>query len=124
MATLIPLWGMIGIWTDKFGLDLSKYFLLPQSIDLFILCRFHNAWEFWLYNVVCGLFTGPTYSYTQTMLAELTPPGFEYMVGVAHAGSTSSQSQPPPTHKNDDSFLVYWACFLALHRLLDRTWSR
>ena len=27
VSTLIPLWGMIGIWTQKFG--------------------FHNVWEFW-----------------------------------------------------------------------------
>jgi MFS-type transporter involved in bile tolerance (Atg22 family) len=27
VTILIPLWGMIGIWTDKFG--------------------FHNVWEFW-----------------------------------------------------------------------------
>ena len=27
VTTLIPLWGMIGIWTQKFG--------------------FHNVWEFW-----------------------------------------------------------------------------
>ena len=28
---------MIGLWTDKFGLDLSYYFSFPQSIDLFTL---------------------------------------------------------------------------------------
>jgi MFS-type transporter involved in bile tolerance (Atg22 family) len=59
LETLIPLWGMIGIWTDKFG--------------------FHNDWEFWLYSVVYGLAIGPNYSISQTMMGELTPPGFEYM---------------------------------------------
>jgi len=59
MAMLIPTWGMIGLWTDKIG--------------------FHNAWEFWVYSVVYGLVIGPNYSLTQTLMAELTPRGFEYM---------------------------------------------
>ncbi|KAI9447658.1 autophagy-related protein 22-like protein [Lactarius indigo] len=62
LETLIPIWGMIGIWTDKFG--------------------FHNSWEFWAYNVVFGLAIGPNYSVSQTMMGELSPPGFEYMVRV------------------------------------------
>ncbi|KAF8530049.1 MFS general substrate transporter [Hysterangium stoloniferum] len=56
---LIPLWGMIGIWTDKIG--------------------YHNAWEFWAYNIVFGLFQAPYYAFSQTMMAELTPPGFDNM---------------------------------------------
>ncbi|KAF8261780.1 vacuole effluxer Atg22 like-domain-containing protein [Lactarius quietus] len=59
VTILIPLWGMIGIWTDKFG--------------------FHNAWEFWAYNVVFGLFQAPYYAFSQTMMAELSPPGFDNM---------------------------------------------
>ncbi|KAI0355404.1 MFS general substrate transporter [Trametes cingulata] len=56
---LIPLWGMIGIWTTNFG--------------------FHNVWEFWAYNVISGLFQAPYYAFSQTMMAELTPPGFDNM---------------------------------------------
>ncbi|KAF9461520.1 autophagy-related protein 22-like protein [Collybia nuda] len=64
VTVLIPLWGMVGIWTQKFG--------------------FHNVWEFWsaparAYNIVFGLFQAPYYSYSQTMMAELTPPGFDNM---------------------------------------------
>jgi len=59
IGTLIAGWGMIGIWTDKIG--------------------FHNAWEFWAYSAVYGLVIGPNYAITQTMMGELTPPGFEYM---------------------------------------------
>ncbi|KAH9018896.1 MFS general substrate transporter [Lactarius pseudohatsudake] len=59
LETLIPVWGMIGIWTDKFG--------------------FHNAWEFWVYSVVYGLVIGPNFSISQTMMGELSPPGFDYM---------------------------------------------
>ncbi|KZT55433.1 hypothetical protein CALCODRAFT_437229 [Calocera cornea HHB12733] len=55
----IPLWGMIGLWTNRFG--------------------FHNSWEFWAYNVVFGLFQAPYYAFSQTMMAELTPPGFDNM---------------------------------------------
>ncbi|KAI0249986.1 MFS general substrate transporter [Lactifluus subvellereus] len=59
VTVLIPLWGMIGIWTPKFG--------------------FHNVWEFWAYNVVFGLFQAPYYAFSQTMMAELSPPGFDNM---------------------------------------------
>ncbi|KAI0306808.1 MFS general substrate transporter [Multifurca ochricompacta] len=59
VATLVPLWGMMGIWTDKFG--------------------FHNVWEFWMYAVVFGFFQALYYSYSQTIMAELSPPGFDYM---------------------------------------------
>ncbi|KAI9467369.1 MFS general substrate transporter [Lactarius psammicola] len=52
VTILIPLWGMIGIWTDKFG--------------------FHNVWE------VLGL-QSPYYAFSQTMMAELSPPGFDNM---------------------------------------------
>ncbi|KAG6844008.1 hypothetical protein H0H87_010731 [Tephrocybe sp. NHM501043] len=60
VTVLIPLWGMIGIWTTRFG--------------------FHNVWEFWAYNVVFGLFQAPYYAFSQTMMAELSPPGFDNMV--------------------------------------------
>ncbi|EGO02289.1 hypothetical protein SERLA73DRAFT_50012 [Serpula lacrymans var. lacrymans S7.3] len=59
VTILIPLWGMIGIWTTKFG--------------------FHNVWEFWAYNVVFGIFQAPYYAFSQTMMAELSPPGFDNM---------------------------------------------
>ncbi|KAJ3553284.1 hypothetical protein NM688_g3695 [Phlebia brevispora] len=59
VTIMIPLWGMIGIWTTKLG--------------------FHNVWEFWAYNVVFGLFQAPYYAFSQTMMAELTPPGFDNM---------------------------------------------
>ncbi|KAK0190365.1 MFS general substrate transporter [Armillaria mellea] len=59
VTVLIPLWGMIGIWTETIG--------------------FHNAWEFWFYNIVFGLFQAPYYAFSQTMMAELTPPGFDNM---------------------------------------------
>jgi hypothetical protein len=87
---LIPAWGMIGIWTDKIGLDLTYSFIFLSNNDLCILCRFHNAWEFWAYSVVSGLVVGPNYSISQTMMGELTPPGFEYMVGVTCSSSSSA----------------------------------
>ena len=45
--------------------------------------RFHNVWEFWAYNVVFGLFQAPYYAFSQTMMAELTPPGFDNMVRLS-----------------------------------------
>src|SRR3954468_23416621 len=56
---LLDGWGMIGIWTQKFG--------------------FHNEWEFWLYQVFYGLFICPWYSYSQIMISEVTPRGYEFL---------------------------------------------
>lgn len=72
-------WGMIGIWTDRFG--------------------FHNTWEVWvrsrkphsimlmsltlvldkLYQAFYGLFVCPWYSYSQIMISEVTPRGHEFL---------------------------------------------
>lgn len=56
---LLDAWGMIGIWTQKFG--------------------FHNEWEFWLYQVVYGIFVCQWYAYSQTMISEVTPRGKEFL---------------------------------------------
>ncbi|KAF7715953.1 Uncharacterized protein PECH_004624 [Penicillium ucsense] len=56
---LLDGWGMIGIWTDKFG--------------------FHNAWEVWVYQAFYGLFVCPWYSYSQIMISEVTPRGHEFL---------------------------------------------
>ncbi|KAI5782573.1 autophagy-related protein 22-like protein [Geopyxis carbonaria] len=56
-SVVIPVWGMVGLWTDKIGL--------------------HNRWEFYAYNVVFGLTQAPYYAYAQTMMSELTPRGYE-----------------------------------------------
>lgn len=56
---LLDGWGMIGIWTQKFG--------------------FHNEWEFWLYQVWYGVMVCPWYSYSQTMISEVTPRGKEFL---------------------------------------------
>ena len=52
-------WGMIGIWTQRFG--------------------YHNSWEFWLYQTIYGLFVCPWYSYSQIMISEVTPRGKEFL---------------------------------------------
>ncbi|KAK5403070.1 hypothetical protein LTR06_010163 [Exophiala xenobiotica] len=56
---LLDGWGMIGIWTNKFG--------------------FHNEWEFWLYQTIYGLFVCQWYAYSQTMISEVTPRGKEFL---------------------------------------------
>lgn len=56
---LLDGWGMIGIWTQKFG--------------------FHHEWEFWVYQVFYGLFVCQWYAYSQTMISEVTPRGKEFL---------------------------------------------
>ncbi|KAJ6018922.1 hypothetical protein N7522_000989 [Penicillium canescens] len=58
-SVLIPLWGMIGLWTTRIG--------------------YHNRWEFYFYNVIFGLFQAPYYAYAQTMISELMPRGYDNM---------------------------------------------
>lgn len=56
---LLDGWGMVGIWTQRFG--------------------FHNKWEVWVYQVFYGLLVCPWYSYSQTMISEVTPRGKEFL---------------------------------------------
>ncbi|KAI9045842.1 MFS transporter [Aspergillus affinis] len=56
---LLDGWGMIGIWTQRFG--------------------FHHVWEFWLYQAFYGLFVCPWYSYSQVMISEVTPRGHDFL---------------------------------------------
>lgn len=56
---LLDGWGMIGIWTSRFG--------------------FHHEWEVWLYQAYYGLFVCPWYSYSQIMISEVTPRGKEFL---------------------------------------------
>ncbi|KAH8426916.1 uncharacterized protein LDX57_004639 [Aspergillus melleus] len=58
-SVLIPLWGMIGLWTNRIG--------------------YHHRWEFYFYNVIFGLFQAPYYAYAQTMISELMPQGYDNM---------------------------------------------
>ncbi|KAH9959280.1 MFS general substrate transporter [Russula dissimulans] len=76
VTILIPLWGMIGMRTNKLG--------------------FHNAWEFWAYNVVFGLFQAPYLAFSQIMMAELCPPGFDNMFFGLFGLSTSASSMIGP----------------------------
>lgn len=70
-CVLIALWGMVGIWTTKFG--------------------FHNLWEFWAFAGVYGFTFGAQFSYGQAFMAELVPKGREYMffslLGIVSKGS-------------------------------------
>lgn len=46
------------------------------------------------YNVMFGLFQAPYYAFSQTMMAELTPPGFENMVRDRIAEIKTSVQHP------------------------------
>ncbi|KAJ6002582.1 hypothetical protein N7451_005129 [Penicillium sp. IBT 35674x] len=56
---LLDGWGMIGNWTTRFG--------------------FHNVWEVWVYQAFYGLLICPWYSYSQIMISEVTPRGYEFL---------------------------------------------
>ncbi|KAG1892074.1 autophagy-related protein 22-like protein [Suillus subluteus] len=73
VTILIPLWGMIGIWTEKLGSVLFNLFH-----DIIISLR-RALGSTTAYNVMFGLFQAPYYAYSLTMMSELSPPGFENM---------------------------------------------
>ena len=56
---LLDGWGMIGIWTQRFG--------------------FHHVWEVWVYQAFYGIFVCPWYSYSQIMISEVTPRVKEFL---------------------------------------------
>jgi MFS-type transporter involved in bile tolerance (Atg22 family) len=74
---------MIGIWTNKFGYVSHLFFSGSGIVTPVFIDRYHNTWEFWLYYTIYGLFEAPYYAYSQTVMAELSPPGFDYMVSAA-----------------------------------------
>ncbi|CAN6631609.1 hypothetical protein TRVA0_013S01156 [Trichomonascus vanleenenianus] len=57
--TILPLYGMVGMWTGKAGI--------------------HNKWEVWLYNAYSGLLISPYYAYSSTMMSEVCPRGKEFI---------------------------------------------
>ncbi|KAJ9479449.1 Autophagy-related protein 22 [Pseudozyma hubeiensis] len=56
---LLEGWGFIGIFTQRFG--------------------FHHEWEVYVYQAYYGLFVCPWYAVSQTMIAEVTPKGSEFL---------------------------------------------
>ena len=58
-SVFIPFYGMLGLWTTKVG--------------------YHHVRDFWIYNILVGLFQAPYFAYSQTMMSEVTPRGYENM---------------------------------------------
>ncbi|KAL8872615.1 MAG: hypothetical protein Q9174_001784 [Haloplaca sp. 1 TL-2023] len=102
-------WGMIGIWTQKFG--------------------FHHVWEVWVYQTFYGLFVCPWYSYSQIMISEVTPRGKEFLFFSLFSiiGKTSSFIGPlvssaiidaSPNNNNSTPFYFLFGLSLASAVLL------
>ncbi|KAH6673698.1 putative autophagy protein [Halenospora varia] len=96
---ILDCWGMIGIWTQRFG--------------------FHHVWEVWMYQVFYGLFVCPWYSYSQIMISEVTPRGREFLFFSLFSiiGKTSSFIGPlvssaiidaTPSGNNSTPFYFWW----------------
>ncbi|KDQ17237.1 hypothetical protein BOTBODRAFT_30053 [Botryobasidium botryosum FD-172 SS1] len=100
---MIPLWGMVGMMTTKFGL--------------------HNAWEFWACNVLLGVFQAPFYAFSQTIMAELVPPGYENMFFSLYGFSNVSSNVIGPLivqgiigirkNKWDGFAFLFFICLIA-----------
>ncbi|KAI8966174.1 autophagy protein [Daldinia sp. FL1419] len=100
---VLDAWGLIGIWTDKFG--------------------FHNLWEFWLYQLYYGFFGCPWYSYSQVMISEVSPRGHEFLFFSLFSiiGKASSFIGPvvssaiidaDPSHNNSTPFYFLFSLSL------------
>ncbi|TFK43968.1 autophagy-related protein 22-like protein [Crucibulum laeve] len=84
VTILIPLWGMLGIWTHKIGFhNVWEFwfviFFQGSILKTWIKAKFKQQFSYRAYNVIFGLFQAPYYAFSQTMMAELTPPGFDNM---------------------------------------------
>ena len=53
----------------------GTYLKIGVMFGIDLIVSFYRA-----YNVVFGLFQAPYYAFSQTMMAELSPPGFDNMV--------------------------------------------
>jgi hypothetical protein len=82
-ATVLSLWGMVGIWIDNFGWVVRVYSSLAEKMTFICTKSYHSSWEFWVYNAIFGLFQAPYFAFSQTVMADLCPPGFEFMVRAA-----------------------------------------
>ncbi|KAJ1026870.1 hypothetical protein NDA16_002166 [Ustilago loliicola] len=71
-SILLQGWGFIGIFTQRFG--------------------FHHEWEIFLYQAYYGFAVCPWYAFSQTMIAEVTPKGYEFLFFslASIVGKTSS----------------------------------
>jgi MFS-type transporter involved in bile tolerance (Atg22 family) len=58
-SVFILFYGMLGLWTERVG--------------------YHYVRDFWIYNILFGLFQAPYYAYAQTVMSEVTPRGYENM---------------------------------------------
>jgi MFS-type transporter involved in bile tolerance (Atg22 family) len=58
-VVFILFYGMLGLWAEKVG--------------------YHHVRDFWIYNILFGLFQAPYYAYVQTMMSEVTQRGYENM---------------------------------------------
>ena len=116
---MLDFWGMLGIWTQTIG--------------------FHHRWEFWIYQVFYGFFVCPWYSYSFTMISEVTPRGKEYLFFSLFSiiGKASSFIGPiisstiidaSPTHNKSTPFYfltaVSVASFVGLLLFVDLAKSR
>lgn len=116
---ILDCWGMIGVWTQTIG--------------------FHHSWEFWLYQVWYGLLVCPWYSYSQTMISEVTPRGKDFLffslfniVGKASSFIgpyiSSAIIDASPTHNNSAPFYfltaVSIASFIVIYLFVDLAKSR
>jgi hypothetical protein len=89
---MIPLWGafhhtLLYYFTQeacRYDWNMDPETWVPQQVGVLVriaLFQPHpNTDGRRAYNVVFGLFQAPYYAFSQTMMAELTPPGFDNMV--------------------------------------------
>lgn len=81
---LLDAWGMVGIWTQKFGFhNVWEGKSCPMTSPVHSPCyRNQTNADFtlvWVYQAFYGLFVCPWYSYSQIMISEVTPRGKEFL---------------------------------------------
>lgn len=109
------------IWCVNSDFISSRIFLPTNQTT-----GFHNAWELWVYQTFYGLFVCPWYTYSQTMISEVTPRGKEFLFFSLFSiiGKTSSFIGPFVTSAiivdadNNNSAAFYFLFALSLASFL------
>ncbi|CAK5278177.1 unnamed protein product [Mycena citricolor] len=113
VQTLVAVLGTIGFWR------IQKYRRSGNKTMLGSLVGFHTTWEFWVSNVLIGIVRTPYNAYAITMMAELTPPGFENMFfGLFGLSAQASRFLGPLIRKHifdwNDLALPFFSCVCGL----------
>ncbi|CAK5263403.1 unnamed protein product [Mycena citricolor] len=129
LSSILPAWGKYPLLINlSHPLLISTFRIVGQVSPLILEAvtqsvnphkSFRTTWEFWVSNVLIGIVLTPYNAYSITMMAELTPPGFENMFfGLFGLSAQASRFLGPLIRKSifdwNDLALPFLSCVCGL----------